>query len=112
MDGYRWGMIYALINLLIKYQKYDLKIYNTNNVLQLVNKTMTFATNEYEDCYFDFLPLVDTTLSLVNFKYPLKDNYLLKVYDNYFISNELLTNDEAKIKVISGYGILTISKKV
>ncbi len=105
-------MIYALINLLIKYQKYDLKIYNTNNVLQLVNKTMTFATNEYEDCYFDFLPLVDTTLSLVNFKYPLKDNYLLKVYDNYFISNELLTNDEAKIKVISGYGILTISKKV
>ncbi|WP_342223614.1 hypothetical protein [Spiroplasma endosymbiont of Asaphidion curtum] len=52
-----------------------------------------------------------TKLNLKGFKYPLTENYELKPYDNYFISNELEAL-KGKINIKQGCGILTISKKM
>ncbi|WP_338967336.1 hypothetical protein [Spiroplasma endosymbiont of Lonchoptera lutea] len=41
VSGHRWGMIYGLINLLIKYHDYNLEIYNETNILKFIN-TPTF----------------------------------------------------------------------
>ncbi|WP_338981406.1 hypothetical protein [Spiroplasma endosymbiont of Eupeodes luniger] len=42
VSGHRWGMIYGLINLLIKYQDYNLEIYNETNILRFINRTTFF----------------------------------------------------------------------
>ena len=103
-------MTFALINLLIKYQKYNLVIYDEKNILMLIKSQKKFIKKDYKQYrYFDFLPLVDCKLKLQGFKYPLDSNYTLVDFDNYFISNEL-NSSEAIINVIKGYGILTISK--
>ncbi|WP_339025095.1 hypothetical protein [Spiroplasma endosymbiont of Agriotes lineatus] len=41
VSGHCWGMIYGLINLLIKYHDYNLEIYNETNILRFIN-TITF----------------------------------------------------------------------
>lgn len=111
VSGHRWGMIYGLINLLIKYHDYNLEIYNETNILKFINTPTFFLKTEYlEYRYFDFLPLMDTKLNLKGFKYPLNENYELKPYDNYFISNELEAL-RGEINIKQGCGILTISKE-
>lgn len=110
-SGNRWGMIYGLINLLLKYQEYHLEIFDDNNILMLINKPQTvLLANDYKEYrYFDFLPLVTTKIRITGFKYPLNETTTLSQYSNYFISNEIIASN-AKINLITGYGILTISK--
>lgn len=112
VSGNRWGMVYSLIQLLIKYQKYQLEIFDDFNILKLINKKHTiFEQKDYRNYrYFDFLPLTDTKISLRGFKYPLKKTTVLTQYSNYFISNEINAL-KAEINLILGYGILTISKE-
>ena len=95
--GIRLDHFYANILLLEKYSNLKAKIIDKNNCIFIIDKDETFFKNEYK--YISFFALEsDTIISLNGFSYDLSD-YNLNINDPLCLSNEILKNSIATIKV-------------
>lgn len=77
------------IRLLKKYDKYNISIIDSNNIIYVYQKERNIVLkNDYQ--YISvFNYISNTIISLKGFKYPL-DNYLMKENDTMCVSNEIL----------------------
>lgn len=104
VTGNRLDHYQAVINLLVKYSHFNMKVIDLNNLIYIVNYNTKFSKKNYK--YISFFPLDEGVIvSLTGFKYDLK-KYQFKRFDNLCLSNEikadeaLLETNNKKILVI------------
>lgn len=102
--GGRMDHAIANIHLLYEYFKQGLKvcIYDERNKLYLLNQAARFDRSKLYGTYISFLPLTEEIkgLTLIGFKYPLKNREIL-LGTSLCISNEL-AEDEGLMELQSG----------
>ncbi len=86
--GGRLDHYQTVINLLIKYDDYNIKVYDDLNYIYISQPKMVLQKNEYK--YISFFSYKEETfITLVGFSYPL-NNYPLSLRDNICLSNEII----------------------
>ena len=86
--GGRLDHFHALINVLIKYSKYNIEVIDDRNLIRVITNNTAIRKSNYTYC--SIFPLEDQTkITLKGFKYPL-NNYELKKLDNICLSNEII----------------------
>ncbi|ATZ18602.1 thiamine pyrophosphokinase [Williamsoniiplasma somnilux] len=79
--------------------KYNITMFNDETtIFKILKPNQILKFEDFQDkTYISFFSWTDTLISIENMKYNLK-NYLLKPFDNFCISNELITFQDAYIK--------------
>lgn len=92
--GGRLDHYYSILNILKKYQDYQIKIIDNNNCIYVSEFEMQFERKYYK--YISFYSIENgTIISLSGFKYNI-NNYLLNDKDNLCLSNEIINKAQLK----------------
>lgn len=116
-DGTRWDMIFAQINLLRKYSKYQMILISKENYLfSLKEKTKFSFTNEQlEYRYISFFSLdeKEVVYNFLGCKYYPNTDIKINNKDVLAVSNEfdLLKNNIPEIEIKKGYCLVCLTEK-
>lgn len=108
--GGRFDHTYSNVQLINNFccENVTVKLIDEQNVLTILSSGTHKVMNE-NNSYVSFFSLVDSIITLKNFKYEI-DNYKLKTNDSLCVSNEFLENKDGEI-FINGKILMVISKK-